>query len=55
MPKSFTRRGFLLGAGAASAAILTSRRGFSLMPAGVTIDASQEVGLIRPAPPSLST
>jgi alpha-N-arabinofuranosidase len=48
MPKSFTRRGFLLGAGATSAAILTSRRGFSLEPAGVSIDASQEVGLIRP-------
>ena len=48
MSKSFTRRGFMLGAGAASAAILTSRRGFSLEPAGVGIDASKEVGLIRP-------
>ena len=38
----------MLGAGAASAAILTSRRGFSLEPAGVGIDASKEVGLIRP-------
>jgi hypothetical protein len=42
MSKSFTRRGFVLGAGAVSAALLTSRRGFSLEPAGVTIDASQE-------------
>jgi alpha-N-arabinofuranosidase len=48
MSKSFTRRGFMLGAGAVSAAILTSRRGFSLEPAAVTIDASKEVGLIRP-------
>ena len=44
----FTRRGFLLGTGAASAAILTSRRGFSLEPASVSLDASKEVGLIRP-------
>ena len=48
MSKRFTRRGFMLGAGAASAAILTSRRGFSLEPAGVGIDASKEIGLIRP-------
>ena len=48
MSISFTRRGFMLGAGAVSAAILTSRRGFSLEPAGVSIDASKEIGLIRP-------
>src|ERR1019366_5192097 len=50
MSQPISRRGFVLGAGAATAAILTTRRGLS-SPATeqrVNIDLAKETGTVRP-------